>query len=134
MVQVDFLLEWLSSHSSTSAVSKPGLVRPNRPNKFAGVPQPELAGAPRGEALTSRTTSSTRVPVREFEEKLAVAAHVTKLTSPVSDPRIHVSEEEKWTEDLSVDIVKLEEKYGVLHKSGAIRCQLFSRGSCPFLD
>ena len=68
--------------------------------------------------------------MREFDEKLAVAAHVTKITSPVSDPRIHVSEEEKWTEDLSADIVKLEEKYGVLHKSGAIRCQLFS----PFLD
>ena len=68
--------------------------------------------------------------MREFDEKLAVAAHVTKITSPVSDPRIHVSEEEKWTEDLSVDIVKLEEKYGVLHMSGAIRCQLFS----PFLD
>lgn len=45
--------------------------------------------------------------MREFDEKLAVAAHVTKITSPVSDPRIHVSEEEKWTEDLSVDIVKL---------------------------
>ena len=45
--------------------------------------------------------------MREFDEKLAVAAHVTKLTSPVFDPRIHVSEEEKWTEDLSVDIVKL---------------------------
>ena len=68
--------------------------------------------------------------MREFDEKLAVAAHVTKITSPVSDPRIHVSEEEKWTEDLSVYIVKLEEKYGALHKSGAIRCQLFS----PFLD
>ena len=72
--------------------------------------------------------------MREFDEKLAVAAHVIKSTSPVFDPRIHVSEEEKWTEDLSVDIVKLEEKYGVLYKSGAIRCQLFSRSSCPFLD
>ena len=72
--------------------------------------------------------------MREFDEKLAVAAHVTKLTSPVSDPRIHVSEEEKWTEDLSVNIVKLEEKYGVLYKFEAIRCLLFSRGSCPFLD
>ena len=70
--------------------------------------------------------------MREFDEKLAVAAHVTKLTSPVSDPRIHVSEEEKWTEDLSVNIVKLEEKYDAKYKPWAVRCQPFRRGCNPF--
>ena len=70
------------------------------------------------------------VSVRELDEKHPMTAHLIKLTSPVSYPGIRVSEEEEWTWDLPVNIVKLEEKYGALHKSGAIRCQLFS----PFLD
>ena len=56
------------------------------------------------------------VSVRELDEKHPMTAHLIKLTSPVSYPGIRVSEEEEWTWDLPVNIVKLEEKYDAKYK------------------
>ena len=55
--------------------------------------------------------------VMEINEKHAVSAHVTKMTSPVSEPRIHVSEKDERTDDMPVSIFKPEEKYDEKHKS-----------------
>ena len=55
--------------------------------------------------------------VMEINEKHAVSAHVAKMTSPVSDQWIHVSEKVERTDDMPVSIFKPEEKYDEKHKS-----------------
>ena len=61
--------------------------------------------------------------VMEIDEKHAVSAHVTKMTSPVSDPRIHVSEKDERTDDMLVSIFKPEERYDKKYKFGQYSIQ-----------
>ena len=59
----------------------------------------------------------------EIDEQHAVSAHVTKMTSSVFDPIIHVSEKEEQNDEMPVNSVKPEGKYDEKHKS--VQCGVF---------
>ena len=67
--------------------------------------------------FTDDVINQLKLSVMEIDEKHAVSAHVTKMTSSVSDPSIHVSEKDEQSDEMPVNKVKLEEKYDEKHKS-----------------
>ena len=95
----------------------------------AGVLQPERAGIALNYNIADNVVNYLLDSVMQIVKKPAVAAHMTKSTSPVTGPRFSVPEEDKWIEDMLFNNAILEKKYSAKDKPVYDDGVIFSRGS-----